>query len=155
MLYFILIIILSLILAFLQFKNSYSTNEGYSNYILAGSQGEYPSAQTDVLLQDTYPVIGKNSLSNNNSADIWRNYPINTVGSYDQVTNNIRVPSNPDEGTCMPASMCGALYYDKQVNGNHVDVLPPVNTECGTRIGYFTTNENLLPFRTNMGNILY
>jgi len=152
MLYFILIILLALILACLNFKKSY---EGYSNYILADAGGKYPNAQTDVLLQDTYPSIGQNQISNNSAQDIWKHYPSFTVGSYDQLTNNIRYPDNPDEGTCMPAGMCGALYHDKQIGNNYITQLPPVNPDCGTRVGYYSTSVNLLPYRSDMVNILY
>jgi hypothetical protein len=55
----------------------------------------------------------------------------------------------------MPASMCGALYHDKKLKSNYIEPLPPLNPDCGTRVGYFDTNENLLPFRTDMQNILY
>jgi hypothetical protein len=152
MLYFILIILLALILAFLNFTKSY---EGYSNYILANAGGKYPNAQTEVLVQDTYPAIGKNQLSDDSAQNIWQYYPSFQVGSYEQITNNIRYPDNPDEGTCMPASMCGALYHDKQVGNNYVTQLPPINPDCGTRVGYYSTNVNLLPYRSDMANILY
>jgi hypothetical protein len=64
-------------------------------------------------------------------------------------------PNQPDEGTCMPAGMCNALYYKKTIGNNYVMPLPPVATDCGTRIGYFDTNKNLLAYRTDMANILY
>ena len=38
---------------------------------------------------------------------------------------------------------------------NYIEQLPPVNPTSGTRIGYFTTDDNLLPFRTDTPNILY
>jgi hypothetical protein len=129
--------------------------EGYNNYSLARAMGDFPDAQTKVLVQDTYPPIGKNEISNETAADIWWHYPTFKVGSYDQITNNIRYPNNPDEGTCMPASMCGALYHEKKTGSNYIEQLPPVNPTSGTRIGYFTTDENLLPFRTDTPNILY
>ena len=150
----IMLLILILILAVglpIFFKNS----EGYSNYTLDGAMGNYPAAQTDILVQDTYPAIGKNELSNNTANDIWREYPIFELGSYKQITNNIRYPDNPDEGTCMPASMCGALYKNKHLKSNYVEQLPQLNPDCGTRVGYFDTDINLMPFRTNMQNILY
>ena len=132
--------------------------EGFSNYILDQSVGNFPDAQTQVLLQDTYPPIGKNQISDETSNDMWWHYPIFTLGSYKQITNNIRYPNNPDVGRCTPASMCGALYHEKFLGSNYVTPLPPVNSECGTRVGYFTTDEQLvtsLPYRTNMQNILY
>jgi hypothetical protein len=132
--------------------------EGYSNYSLDQATGNFPDTQTKVLVQNTYPPIGKNQISDNTANDIWWHYPIFKLGSYAQITNNIRYPDSPDEGTCMPASMCGALYYDKKTGDNYIKPLPPVDTDCGTRVGYFTSNEQLidsLPFRTDMQNILY
>lgn len=156
-LYFLIIILLiSLTIPFI-FNMSYIT-EGYSNYNLEQSSGFYPSSQTNVLVQNTYPPIGKNQISDNNASDIWWHYPVQPLGTFKQITNNIRYPDNPDEGTCMPASMCGALYHDKHTGTNTIHTLPPVNPNCGTRIGYFTSNEQLidsLPFRTDMQNILY
>jgi hypothetical protein len=129
--------------------------DGFSNYTLAGGMGDFPAAETDVLVQDFYPRINKNGISNNTSNDIWWHYPIFQLGSYKQITNNIRYSNNPDEGTCMPASMCGALYHEKQLKSNYIEPLPPVDYSRGTRVGYFNTTENLLPFRTNVANVQY
>jgi len=141
--------------------------ENYQNYDLNNSmniQGlggnnkdiqKFPFPQSDILVEDIYPSIGKNGISNNGANNIWWHYPIFELGSYDQITNNIRFPNNPDEGTCMPASMCGALYQKKFIKTNYINPLPPINPNSGTRVGYFDTNINLLPFRTNMNNILY
>jgi len=154
--FLLLLIILALGLPLVfNFSNIY---EGYSNSSLEQATGKFPDAQTKLLVQNTYPPIGKNELSNNTSNDIWMDYPIFQLGSYEQITNNIRYPDNPDEGTCMPASMCGALYHDKKTGDNYVKLLPPVNPDCGTRVGYFTTDEQVvtsLPYRTDMQNILY
>jgi len=110
--FLILLIVLAIGLPLL-FKFSKSMRnyiEGYENYTLDGAMGDFPKAQTTVLVQDIYPAIGKNQISNDSASDIWQHYPVFTLGSYAQITNNIRYPDNPDEGTCMPASMCGALY---------------------------------------------
>jgi hypothetical protein len=153
-LFFILVLALSIPVLF-NIENPLELLEGFSNFNLSSAQGNFPNAQTEVLVQTTYPPIGKNQITNNDASDIWKDYPIFELGSYDQITNNIRFPKNPDEGTCMPASMCGALYYDKIIGSNYVEPLPPVNPECGNRIGYFYTDINFLPFRNDMANILY
>lgn len=114
-----------------------------------------PNVEMNGLLQGDYPLTGKKGISNNGADKIWQDYPIVEVGSYEQTTNNIRYPDNPDEGTCMPASMCGALYKDKHMGSNVITPLPVVNNTCGTRVGYFTTDPNLLPFSTDQTNILY
>jgi hypothetical protein len=129
--------------------------EGYSNYSLAGAMGDFPNAQTEVLVQDTYPAIGKNEVSNETAEKMWWRYPVFEVGSYAQITNNIRYPNNPDDARCTPANFCYAVYNDANLGSNYVEPLPPVNPNSGTRIGYFTTDENLLPFRTDTTNILY
>lgn len=150
-----LVLILVLAIGLPLFLKMSNTIEGYSNYSLAGSMGKFPNAQTEVLVQDTYPAIGKNQLSNESAEDMWWRYPVFEVGSYAQITNNIRYPNNPDEATCMPADMCYAVYKDKDLGSNYVEPLPPVDPNSGTRIGYFTTDDNLLPFRTDVPNILY
>ena len=131
--------------------------EGYSNYKSYQATGDYPAAQTQVLVQDTYPAIGKNSISDDTANDIWQYYPIFELGSYAQITNNIKYPNNPDIGRCMPASMCGALYHQKKLGSNTIEPLPPAPND-GTRVGYFTTNDQLidsLPFNTDGPNVLY
>ena len=131
--------------------------EGYSNYKTDQSMGNYPLSQTQVLVQDTYPPIGKNQISNNDANDIWQYYPTFELGSYAQTTNNIRYSKNPDIGRCTPASMCGALYHQKYLGSNYVKPLPPVSKD-GTRVGYFVTNTNLtdnIEFTSDGPNILY
>jgi hypothetical protein len=153
MIFLVLILVLAIGLP-LFFKLS-NTMEGYSNYSLAGAIGKFPEAQTEVLVQDIYPAIGKNEPSNESAQDMWWRYPIFEVGSYSQITNNIRYPINPDNATCTPADTCYALYKDKYLGSNYVESLPPVEPNSGTRIGYFTTDDNLLQFRTDIPNILY
>lgn len=153
-----LLIIIILAIGLPLIFNFYSILEGYSNYELNQATGIVPDSQTKVLVEDTYPSIGKNEISNNTSADIWWHYPVFKLGSYEQITNNIKYPNNPDEGTCMPASMCGALYKDKHIKSNVIKPLPSISPDCGTRVGYFTTDIQLidnLPYQTNMSNILY
>ncbi len=151
-----LILVFAIGLPFLyNMRTTLQNRDGYSNYTLAGAMGAVPDAQTSVLVQCTYPPIGKNQISNNSASDIWQDYPVFQLGSYEQETNNIRFPKNPDEGTCMPASMCGALYHDDKPRSNIVMPLPPLNPNNGTRVGYFDTQVNMMPFRTDMQNILY
>lgn len=126
-----------------------------NNTNLGADNSKFPFTENNVLLEDSYPLTGRNGISNNGASNIWWHYPTFQLGSYDQITNNIRYPNNPDEGTCMPASMCQTLYKEKQLKTNYVKQLPPINPNCGTRVGYFDTNINLLPFRTDVPNILY
>jgi hypothetical protein len=70
--------------------------------------------------------------------------------------NNLKFSNNPDTGRCMPADFCGTLYKEYQTQSNYVFPLPPAKIpQCGTRINYFNTKVNLLPYRQDMQNILY
>jgi hypothetical protein len=160
----ILFLFLILVLAiglplFFKMSNSLQMFEGFSNYTLDNAFGNFPKSQTTVLVQDTYPPIGKNQISDETSYDMWWHYPVFKVGSYDQITNNIRFPNNPDVGRCTPGSMCGALYHEKNIGSNYVEPLPPLNPACpGTRVGFFKTDNRVitsLPYKTNISNILY
>jgi hypothetical protein len=113
-----------------------SSYEGFSTFKLDNSMGEI---QDKILVQDTYPSIGKNEISNETASNMWWHYPTFTLGSYKQITNNIKYPNNPDVGRCMPSSMCGALYHDKKTGSNSILPLPPA-PEDGIRVGYFSTN---------------
>jgi hypothetical protein len=124
-------------------------------FTLGNTNGLYPCSQTDVLVQDTYPITGVNSVSDQSADKMWWKYPIFEVGSFKQMTNNIRYPNNPDDARCTAANFCYALYKDKDMGSNVVTPLPPVDPNSGTRVGYFATSENLMPFRTNVTNILY
>ena len=126
----------------------------YENFAPFRTVANYPCGQETVLVQDSYPTIGLNQISDNGADDIWWHYPIFLVGSYKQITNNIKYPNNPDEGTCMPASMCGALYHDKK----HWQEKQPAPSVQKNRVGYYNTNVTLIdnrPFRTSIENILY
>ena len=149
------ILVLSLTIPIiLNVKNPTELLEGFSNYTLARAHGRYPCAQKTVLVEDIYPAIGKNEVSNNSSSDIWMEYPVFKLGSFDPITNNIRFPNSPDNGTCAPGSMCGALYRRKVIGDNMVRPLPPVEI-TGRRVGFFNTDKDLLTYNTHLANILY
>jgi hypothetical protein len=157
--YLFLILILVLALAppiFFKITESLKNNkDGFANYTLGVATGDYPVSQTNVLVQDTYPITGNKGVSDETAQKMWWRYPIFEVGSYKQMTNNIRYPNNPDDARCTPADVCYALYKDKDLGSNIVTPLPPVDPNSGTRVGYFATDENLMPFRTDVPNILY
>lgn len=120
--------------------------EGYSNYNLA-NPGKYPKADNLPILTSSFPFTGRNQVSTNSYNNIWWNYPIFKVGSYAQITNNLRYRRNPDDGTCITAEFCGALYKDNQLKSNISKPLPPAPdvTAQSVRVNYYTTDSNLLP----------
>lgn len=117
--------------------------------------GDFPRAVEKPILDD-YPLIETKGVSANNASDIWKDYPVFGVGSFNQITNNIRYNRNPDDGKCSRAEFCGALYHDIKHESNVVKPLSPAEQGNGARVGYYRSEPNKLFFSipTNE-NILY
>jgi len=130
----------------------YFSREGFGNSILA-SMSAYPEALTEGGILNDYPHTGRKGVSNVTSQDVWWRYPIFDVGSYDQITNNLRFVDSPDDGRCTRVEFCETLYSDKQVKSNVVYPLPPVPNEPGKRIGYYNSPINLMTFENNDTNL--
>jgi len=125
-------------------STSKSYIENYSNYNLANPREIL--VEEEPLLQDTYETTHNKNVTANNIRDIWWQYPIFNVGSYAQITNNLRYRKNPDDGECRTSEFCNAMYYDNEhVKSNLVDPLPPAPLidESKVRINYYTTDSNL------------
>jgi hypothetical protein len=156
---FLLILLLLSIAIPLFFNISKSLNiikEGFDSYKYLGDAiGPFQNSESDLLVQDSYPLKNNIKVTSDTSNKIWWHYPTFKLGSYEQITNNLKYPNNPDIARCTPTEFCGSIYRDNQEKTNYIKPLPPIDPECGTRVGYFTTEQNLLPFRTNMSNILY
>jgi len=120
--------------------------EGYSNYNLA-NPGKFPKSVDLPILTSSFPFTGRNQVNSNNYNDIWWHYPIFKVGSYAQITNNLKYRRNPDDGVCITADFCGALYKDNQLKTNISTPLPPAPsvTADSVRVGYYLTDSNLIP----------
>jgi hypothetical protein len=105
--------------------------------------GRYPSSLTNFLLEDNFPirqnpgVLDKDGLEQ--ASKMWWHYPVFKVGSYAQITNNIRYSNNPDVGSCTGEDLCGTIYKNIKNKSNYVHPLPPLKPNCGTRVGYFVT----------------
>ena len=144
-------------------ENNYKNNEnnninGASNQKVHQSHtyGYYPSSEEGGLLSDSFPSTNNKNVSSYQEQMMWWHYPVFKVGSYEQITNNLKYPNNPDVGQCMPADFCGTLYKEFQPQLNEAHVLPPVTQSCnGTRVNYFNTAPNMLTFKNLTTNILY
>ena len=131
----------------------YTSKEGFSGLYDLDTPGSIPEQP----ILDDYPLIRKNETSNKNYSDIWWEYPIFKLGSFKQITNNLKYRDNPDEGTCIRSDFCNAFYKNKQdKKSNIITPLAPAEEGVGARVGYFRTNPNELYFSipTNE-NILY
>jgi hypothetical protein len=149
-----LILLLAFGLYFMQLINN--TTEYFSNLKMPLDPGNFPHNIDKVILND-FNQIGKNETSNKNYSQIWWQYPIFTLGSYEQITNNLQYRYNPDNGSCIRADFCDALYYNsKNTKTNIITPLPPAEEGDGARVGYYRSEPNELYFSipTNE-NILY
>lgn len=114
------------------------------NVFIYGSEGFVPllpasSTAPGTILQ-YYPTLDPTGkLGTKDSNQLWWHYPTFKVGSYAQITNNIRYPNNPDVGQCQPISMCNVLYGDKQEKKNDYEASTP--PEPGkVRVNFYTTD---------------
>ena len=123
-------------------NDPFKTSENFANYHLDEAIGGVNASQ-EILLQNSFLPTGNKEISNNDAYNIWWHYPVFKVGSYAQITNNMKYPNNPDEGTCMPASMCQALYKNKKTS-NHAHILLPVQENANAvRVNYYNSSNKL------------
>ena len=82
------ILILGLYLA--PFKPTFEGFKGYKRYKSdeLSVPGDFPRSIDKPILDD-YPLINSKSVSTNNASDIWKDYPVFGVGSFEQLTNNM------------------------------------------------------------------
>ena len=102
--------------------------------------GEYPRDVDEPLLYPGYPkkttgygVVLRENNSENNSTLY---HVAANLSNYDQATNNVRDWVTPDNGSCMPAGMCGALYAPKAPEEYVVPEPLPMN-HPQRRIGFY------------------
>jgi len=108
--------------------------------------GEYPREVDEPLLYPEYPkkttgygVVLRENDSENNS----KLYPVAAnLSNYDQATNNVRDWVTPDNGSCMPAGMCGALYAPKTPAEYNVPQPLPLN-HPERRVGFYAAGISL------------
>ena len=112
--------------------------------------------QSPFLLHDVYPEetnISIHALSKYNEK-AWRQSQPVQVGNYEQTTNNIQFPINPDNGTCIPREFCYKFYKNNMIHhdDNVSEMIVSDNTQGKSssdkiqgsvdevRIGYFRTD---------------
>ena len=106
---------------------------------------EEKKEQFSPLLANDFPLTEHQNYTNNSSSNLWTDYPVFKVGSFDQITNNLRYFRNPDIGTCTPEIFCGSLYKDKPHKHNTAKWLQPVSIDSSkVRVNYYNTCPNLL-----------
>jgi hypothetical protein len=116
------------------------TKEGFSADRVPS--GDFPREVDEPLLYPNYPKkkIGYGDIfSGNNSENNSKLYPVaSNIGGYDQATNNVRDWVTPDNGSCVPAAMCGALYDAKAPDEYKVSEPLPFDIP-EKRVGYYAS----------------
>ena len=106
-------------------------NEG--DFIVQNIQTE---AQEKYIVTPNATKIFERIFNSENNSKL---YPVAvSVSSYDQATNNVREWVTPDNGTCSPASMCGALYDAKEPAEQKVPEPLPFDIP-DKRVGYYAS----------------
>ena len=86
--------------------------KGYSETFI--SPGVYPSSVDRLLLEYPYGNRQKNNtLTKENSGDIYTLYPKTSMGSYAQITNNQKNKVKLCNGKAIPTSFCNSFYIAK------------------------------------------
>ena len=147
----LLIIFLLLRLVFSQIHELYGNDkEAFSNLM----PGEYPLTEDVPLLNGVFPLADSKTLPNNGSVQLKKYTDAVEVGSFDQTTNNSKYQFSPEDGTCSPASFCGAFYKDLPKTPNTVSPMVPVPYGEGARVNY-SRNASYLLQQNNRDNMLY
>jgi hypothetical protein len=105
------------------------------------NHGDYPKSEEYPILSPGYTYTGNKQLSDVTYADIWQDYPAYPVGSYAQMTNNLKYWKSPDNGLCVRANFCDTLYKDKEVPSNIISALgpAPVPNKGQVRVNYYVS----------------
>ena len=75
----------------------------------------YPRALETNIVTPPFPAGDMDPAHWKGAGDNWFHEPVYALGSYAQVTNNVRYPSSPDNGSCTPPSFCGSFYAPGEV----------------------------------------
>jgi hypothetical protein len=136
----IIIIIVFLLIIFLPNKETFKNIQSFSSL-----QTPQKINRPNPLLYNDFPLTKRQNITHDQPSNIWKDYPVFQVGSYQQITNNLKYFRNPDEATCTPSEFCGSLYKDKKHPSNTAHWLKPVSTPNNElRVNYYNTDKDLL-----------
>ena len=109
-----LLIIIIYPLANIKYKGNCGCQESFQNK-KKGLTYSNNIPENTYLLKDYYPTDNRLIVDSDNYSHNWIYYPIFSLGSYEQITNNLKYFKNPDEGTCIPAELCGDFYKNREM----------------------------------------
>ena len=139
---FLFIILLLAVIGSLVSTEGFENNKFLQSASVCNSHPTTDKKQGRLL--DSYPATDNRNVSDYQYDDIWWYLPVFQVGSYAQITNNLKHYKNPDIGRCINADFCGTLYKDAMVQSNISKPLPPVEKGHGARVNYYNTPYELM-----------
>jgi hypothetical protein len=122
--------------------NNCNLPEGYEN-LFALKPGDIEDG--DYLLKDMYP-ISTHSVSNQQYSNKWNVYPVFSIPSFNQMTNNLRYFSNPSITRESPEDFLDTYYGSKTAISNIVSYgeVKPIVTHNEPRVGYWNSIVDVL-----------
>jgi hypothetical protein len=123
-------------------NNGENLSEGYKNlYTLTPGDIE----GDNYLLKGLFP-ISNNPVSTQQYSKQWYLYPVFSVPSFNQMTNNLRYFTNPSIAHDVPEDFLDAFYGSKSAKTNIVSYgdVKPIITYNEPRVGYWNTNVDVL-----------
>jgi len=122
--------------------NSGKLSEGYEN-LFTLSPGD---AECDSYLLDGLFPISDNPVSRQQYSREWGLYPVFSMPSFNQMTNNLRYFNNPSIAHETPEDFLDTFYGHKTAKSNIVSYGPitPIVTQHEPRVGYWNTNIDVL-----------
>jgi hypothetical protein len=128
---------------------------GRESFTVLREPGSYPAAVTSPILYGSYPVsdtypdpIQKQSMHDLSMYDPDLTAP---MSSYEQVTNNYRYWSNPENGTAQDPALSGCSFYGEKTITPELSACSPGWSDDQVRINYYSTGSELgYPGRLDM-----
>jgi len=111
------------------------SDSGHSEGFL--NPDNYPISVEKPLLRGFYKEKKNPRITDNESKDIYKNYPVFPASC--TTNNNIRYWKTPNNGTCEPAEFCGGLY-EPTIHPIPKPPLPP-KWDNGMRVNYYESSK--------------
>jgi len=116
--------------------------EGYENlFTLTPDNAE----GNNYLLKGQFP-ISKNPVSTKKYSQEWKLYPVFSIPSFKQMTNNLRYFTNPSIAHESPEDFLDTFYGNKTAKSNIISYgdVKPIVTYHEPRVGYWNTNVDVM-----------
>ena len=128
---------------------------GFETFSVLREPGSYPAAVTAPILYGSYPVSDTypNPLQKQSMHDLSMHDPDVTapMSSYEQVTNNYRYWSNPENGSAQDPSLSGCSFYGEKMITPELPACSPGWSDDQVRINYYNAGSELgTPGRLDM-----